>query len=233
MPSKEKGSTLNVKWKHTVVATLVVVPLAAMPFLGGVAFASDTDGDGVADEDDRCVAEVGQVQHLGCAKPVPLESKITRPDSRVTVRVRHWRPWATPTTRQVMIILREEQDRWGGPWLGNRVACESGYSWSATNGQYAGLLQFGSIWSSMWPGTPRGVKYVSTEKKRKPIVRHTLLTSGEWTHRKIGSVRQKKTVIRKGRLPRNPDAYHGWAAIRVGQRAVSGDGLTTSWACGL
>jgi len=213
-----------------------VLAAIAVPFtlaISGIIGPGDIDGDGVLDSGDRCTQKAGTEQHLGCPFPVRESSTVFRPERRRTIRNNHWKPWSQPSIYQVEIILREEQQRWGGPWLGNRVACESGYNWSATNGQYAGLLQFGSIWSSMWAGTPRGVKYKDTFKVKLPIVRHTTWTDGHKTKAKIGKVTQKRTVIRKGKLPRYPDAYHGWAAIRVGQRAVSGDGPTTSWACGL
>lgn len=216
---------------NTLLAALIV-PLTMV--LTGLIGPGDTDGDGITDSLDRCPQVAGVEDHLGCSHPVRTDNvKITRPPRTKFAKVKHWHPWSQATPSQVGIILREEQARWGGPWLGNRVACESGYNWAATNGQYGGLLQFGSIWSSMWAGTPRGVKYRTTVKKQKPVIRHTEWTSGKWTHRIIGHVTQKKTVVRIGRLPRYPDAYHSWAAIRVGQRAVSGDGPTTAWSCGL
>lgn len=215
---------------NAVLAAIVVPFVLAV---SGIIGPGDADGDGILDATDRCTQKAGTEQHLGCPFPVRQSSTVFRPDKSRTIRVKGWKPWSQPSIAQVEIILREEQRRWGGPWLGNRVACESGYSWSATNGQYAGLLQFGPIWHSMWPGTPRGVKYVDTYKVKVPIVRHTTWTNGRKTKATIGKVKQKRTVIRKGRLPRYPDAFHGWAAIRVGQRAVSGDGPTTGWACGL
>ena len=135
------------------------------------------------------------------------------PKKQKTIYKRHWEPWATPSVRQVHIILREEQRRWGGPHLGGRVACESGYRWNATNGQYRGLLQIGSIWGYLSAGMPRDVQYVTEDK------------------RKVRGVIQRLKIVRRGRIPRSATPYHGWAAARAGQRAVSG-GPTTGWECG-
>lgn len=222
--------------KHKISVTIAVV-VAVIAASVTIAFAevlpNDTDGDGVIDEVDRCATIEGKDEHFGCPHPVVVEESIFRPERYRVVRVKRWRPWATPSYAQVHKILRAEQQRWGGPHLGNRVACESGYSWSATNGQYSGLLQFGSIWYSMWSGTPRKVKFVERKTVKAPIVRHRTWSNGNKTKRVIGKVKQRRKIIRKGKLPKNPSAFHGWAAIRVGQRAVSGHGLTTSWACGV
>lgn len=214
-------------------AALAALVLPFVLAVSGIVGPADTDGDGVPDDGDRCTQKAGEEQHYGCPFPVRESSSTFTPERRRTIRVKGWKPWSQPSVYQVEVILREEQRRWGGPWLGNRVACESGYSWSASNGQYGGLLQFGSIWYSMWPGTPRGVKYVEKRKVKLPIVRHTTWTDGTTTKTTIGKLTQRQRIIRKGKLPRNASPYHGWAAIRVGQRAVSGDGPTTSWACGL
>jgi hypothetical protein len=214
----------------SLLAVLLWIPMA-LGLL--VTSPGDSDADGVPDGTDRCPALAGASEHLGCSQPVRLETKVTRAPRHRLVQVRDWRPWSAASPSQVHIILREEQERWGGPWLGNRVACESGFYWAALNGQYQGLLQFGPIWSSMWPGTPRGVRYESVRKLKLPVVRHTRWSSGRWTHRTIGRSVQRRRVVRTGRLPRNATPLHAWAAIRVGQRAVSGDGPTTAWSCGL
>ena len=212
----------------TLAAGLVVTALA-FPSLA----LADQDSDGIEDSDDRCVLVAGEPEHLGCPFPVRLDTKITRPPKRVTERIKDWEPWSEPTPAQVIAIAASEQSRWGGPSIVGLLSCESGLSWSATNGQYAGLAQYGPIWSSMWPGTPRGVKFVESRTQVRPIERHTLWSNGRWTHRKIGKVKQKQKIVRIGRLPRNATPFHGYAAIRVTQRAFAGVGPTTSWACGI
>ena len=143
-------------------------------------------------------------------------------------------PTATPSTSEVYKIAALEQKRWGGPSLINRIYCESTLNWSVTNGQYRGLLQFGPIWDSMWPGTPRKVIIKSNKTIEKKVYRYRKWSHiDKWIKKPSGSIRQKVNIVRVGKLPKYPDPYHGWAAIRVGQRAVSGDGPTTSWACGL
>jgi hypothetical protein len=192
---------------------------------------ADSDGDGIGDEVDRCVVKQGVEQHYGCPSKVRVESKVTRPIQSRTVRIRGWKPWATPTLAQVYLIAEHEAKLWGVNIIG-RILCESGGSWSASNGQYLGLLQYGPIWYSMWPGTPRRVKFTQVKKPKRPVVRHTLWSDGKWTHTTIGKRRVTRKVIRIGMLPRNPSQLHGWAAIRNGTRAAAGVGPSTSWACG-
>lgn len=212
----------------TLAAGFVVTALA-FPSLA----LADQDSDGIEDADDRCVIVAGEPEHLGCPFPVRIETKITRPPKRVSDTIKGWNPWSEPTPSQVIAIAASEQKRWGGPSIVGLLSCESGLSWSATNGQYSGLAQYGSIWGSMWPGTPRGVRFVENRTKVRSIERHTLWSDGRWTHKRIGKVKQRQKITRVGRLPRNATPFHGYAAIRVTQRAFAGVGPTTSWACGL
>ena len=216
---------------HALVAAFLVPLTAVLLIFGG----ADTDGDGVLDDADRCTVRSGEAQHLGCPFPVALDRKITRPAKQRTIRITDWRPWSSPTYQQIVWLDRSEARRWQSPSLLNRIACESTFNPGATNGQYGGLLQFGTIWSSMWAGTPRKMKLRVKATKRLPVIRHTRWSSGRWTHRTIGHRKQRRVVIRIGKLPRDASPYHGAAAIRVGSRAVSSTGRypTTSWACGL
>lgn len=211
-----------------VIITAAFLVFAAYALADSVA---DSDGDGIADEADRCVVREGEERHYGCPWRVRVESKVTRPLRNRTTRVKGWEPWAQPTLAQVYLIAQHEAELWGVNIIG-RILCESGGSWSATNGQYLGLLQYGPIWYSMWPGTPRRVKFTQVKKVKKPVVRHTLWSDGDWTQRVIGKRLVTRKVIRIGMLPRSPSQFHGWAAIRNGTRAAAGVGPTTSWACG-
>jgi hypothetical protein len=220
-------------YRRTFMTVLITAFLMGGAIAAAAVIPEDADSDGIANASDRCPQTRGSEQHYGCAKPVAVGSKVTRPiPFRRSVNTK-WDPWATPSVAQVHIILDAEQEKWGGPHLGNRVACESGYSWAASNGQYAGLLQFGSIWGSMWAGTPRKVTLKMKQHPKRAVQRWTQWSDGKWTPRTIRKVRVTRVKVLKGKLPRYPDAYHAWAAIRVGQRAVSGHGPTTSWACGL
>lgn len=205
-----------------VAATALAFPSLAL---------ADQDSDGIEDSDDRCLLTPGEEQHYGCPHPVKVGEKITRPAKSVSRTVRNWRPYPRPTPRQVVAIARAEQRKWGGPNIVGLLHCESTLNWAATNGQYQGLAQFGPIWHSMWPGTPRKVRFVEKRQKVKPVLKHTQWSDGRWTQKRVGKVRQRQTVIRIGRLPRNATPFHGYAAIRVTQRAFAGVGPTTSWAC--
>lgn len=156
--------------------------------------------------------------------PTPTQGAGHVPPKKITIR-RHFKPDATAAGSRLAWIAHEEQKRWGGPSLVGRMSCESGMNSRATNGTYDGALQFGPIWGSMWSGTPRGV----TVRRHRTVKRKVLDAAGA----RVGTVRQHQTVIEHGRLPRNPSAFHAWAAVRVGQRAVSGHGPTTGWSCSL
>lgn len=170
---------------------------------------------------------------VGKAKPKPrvVRSWVKKP--RPIRKVKRFKPWAHPSPEKVRQIITWEQQRWGGPSLMSRVWCESKYLWHATNGQYRGVLQFGPIWETMWAGTPRDVKIVKRTEVKRAKFRIRIYSDGTRKRKRIGKVWVRKTVIKKGMLPKHPSPYHAWAAIRVGQRAVSGHGMTTSWSCGL
>jgi hypothetical protein len=169
---------------------------------------------------------------VGTAMAAPKQH-VHRPHKHLTIK-RHFHPTAKPSPRQVKKIARVERQRWGGPSILGRIWCESGYRWSARNGPYRGLLQIGPWWSYVYPArTPRKVKIVRHNRRRVPVHRVTVWDSGRRTRERIGVVRQRVTSIRRGKLPKGASPYHGWAAIRVGQRAVSGDGPSAAWECGL
>lgn len=201
--------------------------------LTGTALAvGDLDSDGVPDVDDRCPLETGQEQHLGC-NTAQLLRTVTHTPKAKRVRHKRYHPPKAPSYRQVVWMANLEQRRWGGPSLLNRIQCESGGYWAASNGQYQGLLQFGPIWWSMWPGTPRGVRFTTRERRTYPVLRIQVWSDGKRVRQQIGKRRQLLITKYKGKLARNSTPLDAHAAIRVGQRAVSGDGPTTGWSCGL
>ena len=211
----------------------LTVVLSAVMVLGP---SPDTDGDGVLDDIDRCPQISGVERDFGCDHAVKVDSSVFVPERRRTIRINNFRPWSSPTYRQIVLIDRSEAKRWKSPSLLGRIACESGFNPGVVNSAgYAGLLQFGSIWSSMAAGVPRGVKLVTTERKVVDVVRWTEWSDGRKTRKVLRRIAQSRKVIRKGRLPRASSPLHGYWAIRVGSRAVSSTGRypTTSWSCGL
>lgn len=159
-----------------------------------------------------------------------VKTWVEKPDTFVKKK-KKFKPEGQPSVSEVHEIINHEQKKWGGPSISNRVGCESGYRWNATNGQYRGLLQFGSIWGSMYPGTPRKVKIADTKTTKKRVWRYFLYEDGTRERVNKGKIKVKVRTKKVGKLPSNADPYHGWAAVRVGQRAVSGDGPTTGWSC--
>jgi hypothetical protein len=169
-------------------------------------------------------------------KPPPKRELIRaynkRPKKRIKV-TKKFKPSAKPSPQEVKKIIGLEQKRWGGTAITRRVACESEFRWNATNGQYRGLLQIGPWWDYAYNKTPRLVKLKKTKKIRKPVRRIRIYSDGYKSKRFVKMTSVKKRIIRKGKLPKKADPYHGWAAVRVGQRAVSGDGPSTAWSCRL
>lgn len=144
-----------------------------------------------------------------------------------------------PGPARVRRIAELEQEVWGGPSIVGRIDCETGgkFTWSSYNSSSgaSGVLQFlAGTWAAMWPGTPQDVRWVLHERRRRaPIVLWQLWADGSKTHEVVGHRRQRVRVILRATLPENPGPDHVTAAIRVGQRAVSGDGPSTSWECEL
>jgi hypothetical protein len=169
-------------------------------------------------------------------EPTVASTKTERPPKRVENRSR-FRPDGSPeTVAEAKRISRYERQRWGGPSINGRIGCESGWRhWIVNSIGAGGYLQFlKGTWNAMWPGTPRNVRLVSKRTVKKPIYKFTTYSDGSTIREKIGKIRQKRVRIREGRLPAGASRLHGWAAIRVGQRAVpGGPGPTTSWVCGL
>jgi hypothetical protein len=160
-----------------------------------------------------------------------VDTWTVKPKKKIKTK-RKFKPTATPSVSEVKWIAAHEQKRWGGPSVLGRIYCESRYQWNATNGQYRGLLQIGSIWGYLWDGTPRTITIKKVKRVRKPVWRYRAWSDGSQGRIRLRYKRVKKITIKKGKLPKSADPYHGWAAIRVGQRALAGY-KTTGWACGI
>lgn len=191
----------------------------------------DADGDGIEDSADHCPRKPGYERHDGCPKRYVVNSWVKKPKRHI-YRKRRFTPAAHPSPRKVTKIINLEYKRWGGRGpIHDRVWCESRNIWNATNGQYHGLIQASYyIFGYMSEGMPRRVVVRVVKKRKRPVWFVRVYNTGKktWTKRRMRT--QYVHVKRVGRLPRKPDPYHGWMAIRVGQRAVAGY-RTTYWAC--
>src|SRR4051794_35398083 len=76
-------------------------------------------------------------------KPTVVARQYVRP-KRARILTTRFEPWAQPSPEQVRTIIAVEAARAGvqASALARRIQCESGFKWSATNGQYTGLGQF-------------------------------------------------------------------------------------------
>ena len=217
-----------------------LVLLAAISFALGMAAGvadaqaegGDRDGDGFLNADDACPHEFGKPKHDGCPTRYVVRSKVVRPKKHIN-RTRHFTPTCCPSSSEVGRIADLEQARWGGPSIRGRIYCESRNNYGATNGSYRGLLQIGSWWNYAWPRTPRDVTVKDEFWHKVWVKRVRRFNTGALQRFKTRKVRQHVHLKKEGKLPDGASPYHGWAAIRVGQRAVSGDGPSTAWSCGL
>lgn len=205
------------------------------PNKSGVESASgcpDKDGDSFRDGKDACPSRAGVERHDGCPGPYVVRTYKLKPRKHVHRR-KHFTPDCCPSPSEVGRIADLEQRRWGGPSIRGRIYCESTNNYLATNGQYRGLLQIGSWWSYAYAQTPREVVLRDEHKRKRPVYRVKVYDTGRKERHRIRRMTQIVHVKKVGRLPSGASPYHGWAAIRVGQRAVSGDGPNTYWECGL
>src|SRR4051794_40217658 len=151
---------------------------------------------------------------------------------------RKFRPWAHPTPAQVREIIRNEARRWGvsAASLSRRVNCESRYRWSATNGQYAGVLQFSASTFYRGMSTIRShkLKIVRTTTRRVHDARITHYSDGRKVTRRTTPRRQHVIRVLTARLPRYPPVTNAFAQIRIGAQALRGLSAVHSseWACG-
>ena len=157
---------------------------------------------------------------------------------RAKVVYRRFRLWAHPTSGQVRWIIGAEARRWGisAASLSRRVACESRYHWYATNGQYAGVLQFGAnaFYRGMSTIRSHKVRLVQTKIRRVHDRRVVHMSDGRKINRRTTPRRQQVRVILQGRIPRTPSVSNTFAQLRIGAQALRGISAVHSseWSCG-
>lgn len=158
-------------------------------------------------------------------RPTLVRKVVHRPRRHRTV-VRRFTPWAAPTPAQARTIAALEAGRYNVSLgvLSCRIFRESGWRWNASNGSYNGLGQF-------HPSTfARGVSTLGDRRvriiTRSSRVRRTRVAwvySDGSVKRGLGRrVRARTTVVRRGRIPRNPPYLHGWAQVRIMAQALAG-----------
>ena len=170
-------------------------------------------------------------------KPQIVKRTILWP-KRQRIVVKHFDPWAKPTVAQVHRIIAEEAKRWGNSpgRMASRISCESSFHWGEGYAGHLGLLQYlPSTWArAVSTLGDRRVRIVD----RKRVMRHARLeraypdghTSTRVLHRKR---KVKLIVVRKGRLPKRPSIWHGWAQVRAGSQSMAGQSAVgdSEWAC--
>jgi hypothetical protein len=153
--------------------------------------------------------------------------------------VRHrFRPWRHPSPRQVRMAIRAEAKRWKIPAasLARRVSCESHFHWWASNGQYAGVLQFapGTFQRGLRTIRHRRVKLVKTRTRKVNDMRVYHYSDGRTARKRGRPVRQRVIHVYRGKLPRRPAAHDTWTQLRIGAQAIRGISAVRSseWSCG-
>lgn len=156
------------------------------------------------------------------------------PDKRV-VKHTTFKPESEPNPTEVKDIIASENDKWGGPSIYNRVACESEFRWNASNGSHFGLLQFATdTWYSMYTDQiPKRVEEKVIKHDKKKVWRYFLYADGHRERHSTHKINVKIIKKKVGHLDPGAGPYNGYAAIRVGQMAASGQIATTAWSCSL
>lgn len=146
-------------------------------------------------------------------------------------------PTSTPSVAYVRdVILPYEARRYGVSLshLRARVACESGYRWWASNGQYHGIGQFAS--STYWRGVStlgsRKVVHVTRHTRKRPVIRIRTYTDGTITREERWRVTQTVIVRRVGKL-RPGVAFDAWTEARIMAQAIAGRSAVhdSEWEC--
>ncbi len=161
------------------------------------------------------------------AKPTVVRKIVHKPKKVRTFRHR-WVVPATPTYAQVKELIALEAKRWNisAARLSCRIRGESTYRWNAQNGQYVGLLQFGSN------AFQRGIASIGSHVFTKTRIEHgrawvrVTRVYSDGSRRTTRSHRIKIVRIHqfRGVLPRSVPRHHGAAQIRMGARAMAGLG---------
>ncbi len=146
-------------------------------------------------------------------------------------------PYAEPNYNQIQRIISIESSKWGASrsHLDSRIACESTYKWYAQNGPYLGLGQFhpGTFSRGMSTIRTRRVKMKITKIKYKPVVTYRRWSRGELTKKYGKMKRVRRVTIYRGRIPKYPSVFHGWAQVRIMAQAIVGQSAVndSEWAC--
>jgi hypothetical protein len=164
------------------------------------------------------------------ATPLPtvVRTVVRKPQPVMVLRT-PFHPPAFPSPWYVLnVIAPYEAARWQIP-LGRlqfRIRCESGGSYMATNGQYAGVGQF--AWTTFTRGVASiGVRRVTMTRSRvreRRIRVIEVMSDGSKRRRYEHAVRQRIVHRLVGKLPRRPAHRHAWAQVRIMARAMAGLG---------
>lgn len=168
-------------------------------------------------------------------KPHIVKEKWYHPPKQVK-NTKKFTPWDNPTNKQMRMINRWETSRWNSPSLLGLAWCESGYRAKVSAGVYGGYFQYNlSYWPGIWKKIPKGVKVTIKRVVDKPIVRFRKWSHIDgWIRREMSSVNQTRYLVLRGRLPKNTDPMHGWAAWRATAYIFGGHYPgTVTWECGL
>lgn len=173
------------------------------------------------------------------APPTPTVVKTERiGPQRILVLRSTFHPAAYPPPRTVRWIIDYEAARVGASsaHLRSRVACESGFSWWATNGQFVGVGQF--AYETFYRGVRSlDTRVVAIRVKRWVAKRVTLLDtySDGSTKQRPGGWKVRQLVVHhyRGKIPRTPPQRHTWAQIRIMSLAMVGRSAVrdSEWTC--
>jgi hypothetical protein len=214
---------MEIRRRHVLIPALAALVAVVVPLAFALTPRASADAAAPSASTPTATVSVVKVEHRRAPRKKVVHHK--------------FRAWTHPTPAQVREIINNEARRWGvsAASLSRRVACESGYRWWATNGQYSGVLQFSA--STFYRGlqTIRShkLKIVRSKIRRVHDARITHFSDGHRVLRRTTPRRQRLIVVYHGRLPRTPSVNSSFAQIRIGAQALRGISAVHSseWAC--
>lgn len=156
-------------------------------------------------------------------------------------KVKHMKRRFTPTlhpspsyVRNVILPMEAARAGISAAALQNRASCESHFNWWATNGQYVGILQFGS--NAFY----RGLGSIGTRKVVLHVVKFRRMHSRVYRFWSDGKVTRHKGRVRRQRVVIKLVGYSStqqadpWTQARIGAQAIAGRSAVNSgeWSCG-
>lgn len=170
------------------------------------------------------------------AQKATVTKIVVKRPNKVKHMKRRFSPTLHPSPLYVRnVILPMEAARAGisTAALQNRASCESHFNWWATNGQYVGILQFGS--NAFY----RGLGSIGTRKVVLHVVKFRRMHSRVYRYWSDGTISRHKGRVRRQRIIVKLVGFSStaqadpWTQARIAAQAIAGRSAVHSgeWSC--